>query len=108
MPETAIGKRSTRRVEIRSSRDDFETSDGRATGPRSCNTAGLPGGAPPTTQAAVMMISSSVSESSGASSPKPLMAPQGGIERDRTCSLIATAQGRTSSYEVSGIRDSEE
>src|SRR5690348_1109812 len=67
--------------------DDFDEGDG--------SVAGSPSGAPPTTQAATIRISSWLSAESGDKSPNPFTAPQGGMARDSTCSLIATAHGRT-------------
>jgi hypothetical protein len=51
----------------------------------------------------ISAISSGVSVGSLLNAPKPRAACHFGMRRVSTCSLIARAHGRTSSYVVSGI-----
>src|SRR5688572_15247301 len=64
---------------------------------------GVPRGNPPSTHETISAISSGVSEGSLLNAPKPRAACHFGMRRASTWSLIARAQGRTSSYVVSGI-----
>src|SRR5262249_3970288 len=57
-----------------------------------------PSGTPPSAQLVRISISSGVKAPSLRKSPKPLIAPQGGMRRASTSSLIASAQGRASLY----------
>src|SRR5436309_13091827 len=59
-----------------------------------------PSGTPPSTHCVINSSCSGVSAWSFRNSPKPLIAPQGGIRRESTSSLMATAQGRTSGYVI--------
>ena len=53
-------------------------------------------GLPPSTHAVIISSCSEVSARSLRKSLKPLIAPHGGMRRESTSSLIATAQGRAS------------
>ena len=62
-----------------------------------------PAGAPASTQRTIVEISTSVSPRSFLNTPLGSSANHGGISRDRTFIAMERAQGRVSSYDISGI-----